>query len=456
MQSRPLPLNHRASPTAMRLRTRMFVTLLSVCTVLVLTMAVLFQLGFERGLDRFLLERQQSLLQQWSQDFAEYHAEHGDFAGISLRMMIWSEEDGRNQLPRTLVLLDDERVQLLGPTLPNSELVLAPVIRDNQTVGWVGLPAGSRHRDTLASNFRDSQIETLIRTILPTLLLALFGTWLLARALLKPIEQSAALARRLGDGDYHEKIAENRSDEIGELMRGMNRLAQSLAQASAARERWLADISHELRTPVAVLQGELEALIDGVRPASPDHLRSLHQEILHLKRLLDDLHDLSLADVGALRYRFAMLDFTALCGDALEAMRGRFSDHKLTLNIQLPTHPIMLQGDSTRLRQLLDNLLENSLKYTDPGGRVDVTMQATDRGARLDIADSAPGVSDADRQRLFEHLFRVEASRNRQLGGAGLGLALCERIVSAHRGSIEASASPFGGLQMTVLLDQEA
>jgi len=278
----------------------------------------------------------------------------------------------------------------------------------------------------------------------------------LARALLKPIEQSAALARRLGDGDYHEKIAENRSDEIGELMRGMNRLAQSLAQASAARERWLADISHELRTPVAVLQGELEALIDGVRPASPDHLRSLHQEILHLKRLLDDLHDLSLADVGALRYRFAMLDFTALCGDALEAMRGRFSDHKLTLNIQLPTHPIMLQGDSTRLRQLLDNLLENSLKYTDPGGRVDVTMQATDRGARLDIADSAPGVSDADRQRLFEHLFRVEASRNRQLGGAGLGLALCERIVSAHRGSIEASASPFGGLQMTVLLDQEA
>ncbi|MDF1630591.1 MAG: ATP-binding protein [Alcanivoracaceae bacterium] len=436
----------------MRLRTRVFVTLLSVSVVLVLTMAGLFQFGFEHGLDRFLNERRQSLLKEIATDLSGYYSERGDFDGIGLRLLIWAEEDGRNQLPDNLVLLDAEGMPVFGPQLPEDELVLYPIEVFAEVVGWVGVPSASRHRDRLARNFRDSQIETLIRIILPALLLALIGTWLLSRQLLRPIEQSAALARRLSDGEYQARLPEQRDDELGDLIRSMNRLAHSLAASSTARERWLADISHELRTPVAVLQGELEALVDGIRAADPQRLASLHQEVLHLRHLLDDLHDLALADAGALRYRFVLLDLKALLEDALQAMSGRLADHALELSLQADSQPLMIEGDATRLRQLIDNLLDNSIKYTDRGGQIQVVLERTTQGARLTLADSAPGVAEQNHDRLFERLFRVESSRNRELGGAGLGLALCRRIAEAHGGNISASASPLGGLQITVNL----
>ena len=440
----------------MRLRTRVFITLLSVSVVLVLTMAGLFQFGFERGLDRFLNERRQSLLKEIATDLSSYYSERGDFDGIGLRLLIWAEEDGRNRVPNDLVLLDAERMPLFGPELPEEALVLYPIEVFAEVVGWVGLPSASRHRDRLARNFRDSQIETLIRIILPALLLALIGTWWLSRQLLRPIEQSAALARRLSDGEYQARLPEQRDDELGELIRSMNRLALSLAESSTARERWLADISHELRTPVAVLQGELEALVDGVRDADPARLASLHQEVLHLRRLLDDLHDLALADAGALRYRFARLDLKALLEDALRAMSGRLADHALDLSLQTDAGPLMIEGDATRLRQLIDNLLDNSIKYTDRGGRIEVSLTKTSQGLQLTLADSAPGVAGQHHDKLFERLFRVESSRNRELGGAGLGLALCRRIAEAHGGNIAAADSALGGLLITVNLNEFA
>jgi len=273
----------------MRLRTRVFITLLSVSVVLVLTMAGLFQFGFERGLDRFLNERRQALLSEIATDLSGYYSERGNFDDIGLRLLIWAEEDDRNRVPNDLVLLDAERMPLFGPELPEEALVLYPVEVSAELVGWVGVPGASRHRDRLARNFRDSQIETLIRIILPALLLALIGTWWLSRQLLLPIEQSAALARRLSDGEYQARLPEQRDDELGELIRSMNRLAHSLAESSTARERWLADISHELRTPVAVLQGELEALVDGFQQlvgvgAAPVH-RCRHQLVVEQARI---------------------------------------------------------------------------------------------------------------------------------------------------------------------------
>lgn len=436
----------------MRLRTRLFLTLLSVSIVLVLSMAALFHYGFERGLDRFIDERRQALLQDIAQDLAAYHAEHGHLEGAGLRMLIWAGENGRTRLPDQLVLLDARRQPLFGPDIAETALVLRPIERNGAVVGWIGLPNASRHRDALASSFRDSQLDMLVRIILPTLLLVLLATWWLSRHLLRPIEQSAALARRLGDGEYQARLPEQRRDELGELIRSMNRLARSLADAHQARERWLADISHELRTPVAVLQGELEALVDGIRQPDPARLASLHQEVLHLRKLLDDLHDLALADAGSLRYRFADIDLSTLLTEALAAMAGRLEDHGLVVEVNLPPAPLLIQGDATRLRQLVDNLLDNSIKYTDRGGRLQLHLERHDSGLRLQLSDSAPAVSQDDLARLFDRLYRVDSSRNRQLGGAGLGLALCQRIAEAHGGQIRADLSPLGGLCMTVEL----
>lgn len=436
----------------MRLRTRVFVTLLSVSVILVLTMATLFHYGFERGLDRFINERRQSVLEEIAHDLADYYQEQGDLEGAGLRLLIWAQEDDRNRIPANLVLLNEMRQPLFGPDVAESGLVLHPVSVEEQVVGWVGLPNASRQRDALTSSFRDSQLDTLLRIILPTLLLILLATLALSRHLLRPIEQSAALARRLGDGEYQAQLPEQRHDELGDLIRSMNRLAHSLNEAHLARERWLADISHELRTPVAILQGELEALVDGIREPDPARLASLHQEVLHLRKLLDDLHDLALADAGSLRYRFADMDLRALLSDALSAMRGRLEDHGLTLTFHAPSAAVPIQGDATRLRQLIDNLLDNSIKYTDRGGQVQVSLSRDNGIIRLRIDDSAPGVSSTELPQLFERLYRVENSRNRQLGGAGLGLALCQRIVEAHGGHIRAEPAALGGVSIIVEL----
>ena len=226
----------------------------------------------------------------------------------------------------------------------------------------------------------------------------------------------------------------------------MNTLAETLATTQQARQRWLADMAHELRTPVTVLRGEIEAVQDGVRPSSPEMITRLHQQVVHISHLLDDLHDLSLADAGALRYQMETLDLRALCQQASNSVPATH----LSLSVNLPDHPCTIKGDATRLRQLLDNLLGNSNKYTAPGGQLQLTLSCGGGRVQLVIEDSAPGVTDEQLTHLFEYLYRAEGSRNRQTGGTGLGLAICERIVGAHGGTIHAEHSALGGLRISI------
>lgn len=433
----------------MRLRTRVFVTLLSVSTVLVLVMAILFQLGFERGLDRYINERRQSQLSALATDFADYYRNYGDFSGIDLRLLIWADERAAS-IPETLVLFDAEQFPVYGPELPLEQLLLRPIEVDQRTVGWVALPRGSIHRDALARNFGDSQRATLLRLLLPALLLAGLGTWWLSRHVLRPIEHSVRLADQLSHGDYLARLGEQRQDELGELMQSMNRLAHSLHQASHARERWLADISHELRTPVAVLQSELEALIDGIRDVTPARIADLHQQVLHLRHLLDDLHDLALADAGSLRYRMTRVDMAALVNETCRTMQRRLQERGLTLDLRCPAQGIPWHGDPTRLRQLLGNLLDNSVKYTHAGGQLQVSLTQRADTIELVVADSAPGIDPTHLPHLFKRLYRVDDNSAPHPGGSGLGLALCQRIVSGHHGTIVATASELGGLAISV------
>src|SRR5690606_10953086 len=151
-----------------------------------------------------------------------------------------------------------------------------------------------------------------------------------------------------------------------------------------------ADLSHELRTPVTVLRGELEAIQDGVRELTPARIDSLHREILHLGKLLDDLHDLALADAGALSYRMERTELVSLLQQGVAAIQPQCDSWQLRMQLHLPPAPVYLQGDALRLRQLLDNLLANACKYTDEGGEVRVTLAQHAQQIRLDIEDSPP------------------------------------------------------------------
>jgi two-component system, OmpR family, sensor histidine kinase BaeS len=174
---------------------------------------------------------------------------------------------------------------------------------------------------------------------------------------------------------------------------------------------------------------------------------------MRLNRLVDDLYQLSMSDLGALTYRKEDLDLAELVTDALDSFRPEFAQKGISLTEDIATAgTTMVFGDHERLCQLFSNLLENSLKYTDEGGSLKVSLLCSGYRATVDIKDSAPGVPASDLDRLFERLYRVEASRNRAAGGAGLGLAICRNIVDAHAGTICAQPSPLGGLWISVML----
>jgi two-component system sensor histidine kinase BaeS len=257
-----------------------------------------------------------------------------------------------------------------------------------------------------------------------------------------------AATEKIAKGEFDTRLPTTRSDEIGDAMRNINQMAAGLKKLEGARRQWLADMSHELRTPLTVLRGEIDALIDGIIVVTPQALRSLSEEVLKLNALVDDLHLLAMADLRALPCYFEEVDAAQLLEGIVQRFSLRAAQQGLTLALDLAQGgPLMARWDGKRIEQLVGNLLDNSLRYTDAPGRVLVRLrgEGADRLV-VEVEDTAPGVSASDLPRIFEPLFRADASRGRSTGGSGLGLAICEQIAKAHHGHLRAEPSPLGGV----------
>src|SRR5690606_30390968 len=215
------------------------------------------------------------------------------------------------------------------------------------------------------------------------------------------------------------------------------------------QRQWLADISHELRTPLAVMKGELEAVEDGVMVMDAALTRSLGEEVNQLTRLVDDLHQLAVTQISHLRYQWQPVEL----GQFMQQMQARLvpllQQAELEWELQTPEAELWVRADSLRLEQLVLNLVQNSVRYTDRGGKVRVRLERAER-IRLIWEDSAPGVDEADLQHLFDRFYRVEHSRQRALGGSGLGLAIVGNIAEAHNAHITARESSLGGLAIVL------
>ena len=247
-------------------------------------------------------------------------------------------------------------------------------------------------------------------------------------------------------------ITAGADDELGRLLDDVNHLAQVLERTEESRRDFMADISHELRTPLAVLRAELEAMQDGIRPLTPEGLQAVQGPVQQLGKLVEDLHELSMAQ-AEVSYQHEPLDVGAVLVQALAGMASRLADAGLQLQRVLPASPLPVLGEARRLEQVFVNLLENAARYTDAGGQVRVAARTVSgRQVEVVVEDSAPGVPADKRARLFERFYRVDSSRARARGGSGLGLAICQHIVQAHRGTITADDSPLGGLRITVTL----
>jgi len=350
-----------------------------------------------------------------------------------------------------LMLLDESGALIYGreSLLPGARRI--PLVLDGSPVGALALTPGPPLADLPELQFQARQGGRLWVIAAGMVLIAAVLAYPLSRRLVRPVRAFQQTAQRLAGGDYEARVQVQGGDEIARLGRDLNALAAALGRNEQARRRWVADISHELRTPIALLRAELEAIQDGVRPLDRTAVDALHGDVLRLGRLVDDLYELSMTDLGALRYRMVPTDIGEVLEADLDALRPRFAAAGLTLMYE-DRRPARTESpaDPDRLSQLFRNLLRNSLQYTDPGGSLEVRLHQDGDRVTLDFQDSAPGVPPEALPRLFDRLYRIDTSRSRNTGGAGLGLAIAKNIVEAHGGTIRADPSPAGGLWIRV------
>ena len=361
-------------------------------------------------------------------------------------------DDPFNIGPR-IALFDANRQRIIGRADFTELAIPKPIYVEGSTVGWIGIKPLKNVTASSDIDFLSEQSRSLFLFACALIILVALLAIFLARHLVRPIRNLTQASQHLAAGDYETRVSVIGHDEIAELARDFNTLAHTLEDNQQARQRWVADISHELRTPLAVMRSELEALEDGIRVIDKAAIHSLHAEVLRINKLVHDLHELSLSDIGALTYKRAREDLRNILQHAVTAFEARFLRHELRLNYSpgiLPELPI--NADRDRLLQLFSNLLENSIRYTDAGGEVSLTATIVDENVRIEIADSPPGVSPEECEKLFERLYRVESSRSRVGGGSGLGLAICKNIVDAHDGSIRAQPSTLDGLSVIIEL----
>ncbi len=282
--------------------------------------------------------------------------------------------------------------------------------------------------------------------------IALLLTFVLSRRILAPVKALTHAASRLGKGDFSQRVHTGDKGEVGELAQSFNSMADDLERAEQSRRHMVADVAHELRTPLSNLSGYLEAIRDGVLKPDADTIRSLDEEASSLSRLVDDLQELSLADADELKLVCQQEDVTRLIKQAVAALQPQAAAKDLKVSINLPDNLPTVNADSHRIRQVLHNLLENALAHTSQGGSITVTAWPEDNQVKISVVDTGEGIPAEDLPNIFERFYRVDKSRTRATGGSGLGLTIAKRLVEAHGGKIEVESEPGKGSSFTFSL----
>ncbi len=452
---------------------KLFLTLLLTSCLVSGGMFLFIQWNFDRGFLNYVNQQQLAEMEQLMPRLAEEYARQGSWQVLKDNPRVWeklllSGRDNRRPAPKgphppgpapgpppgqgvRLALYDADRQILIGPPdLPATNL--QPVALEGQTIGYLSLVPPRELSEAGDLLFLEQQTQSFALVALGVAVLSLLISFPLTTQLLRPIKALTTGTRKLTAGHFQTRIQATSRDELGQLCHDFNSLAFTLEKNEQARKQWVADIAHELRTPLSVLQGDIEALQDGVREAGPRTLGALHDEARHLTRLVNDLYELSMSDIGALDYKMRRIDPLALLREAAEQNEARFAAKGLELRLDVPDNRCEMSADPDRLQQLFGNLLENSLRYTQAPGLLEVSASVSDHHLRIDFADTPPGIDPSEHEKLFERLYRGERSRNRATGGAGLGLAICKNIVEAHRGDISAGPSKHGGLNINLNL----
>ena len=293
-------------------------------------------------------------------------------------------------------------------------------------------------------------VSAVQRSLLWTGLAAGVGGMLLvslvSRRILAPVRLLTAAARGLGAGDLTRRVPATGRDEVGHLAHTFNTMADSLQEAEEQRRSLVADVAHELRTPLSNIQGYLEAVKDGLLQPDSATIETIYQQVLHLAHLVEDLRLVALAEAGALRLNREPGSLADVLHRSVEAVRPRAEGKGVVVSLDVPPAFPLVEMDRTRVAQVVANLLENALQHTPEGGKVAVLAEVIETTrARVTVADTGEGIPHDELPHVFERFYRVDPSRSRATGGVGLGLTIAKQLVEAHGGAIRAESTPGKG-----------
>jgi signal transduction histidine kinase len=399
----------------------------------------------------------------WADRLADYYAQQGNWEGVASLIAgypcepSWGPWGQDWQMDYVLATADgtivaDAMGGRLGQTLSRPERAWAtPIIVDDQQVGLLLLSPFDHLRPahpTIARSFLLAGLAIGGLTLLVGLALS--------REMSRPLVDLTAATRAVATGDLSVRVPVRYHGEMRELSIAFNAMAEELAQADELRRNLTADVAHELRTPLSVIRGKLEGVLDGVYPSTPEHLAPILEEIKLLTQLVEDLRLLSLAEAGQLPLEKRAMDVGALLRDAQVNFSPQAADQGVTLALDLPSDLPEVMADRRRIAQVLGNLLTNALRHTPSGGRVTLSAavappiagEAGGGMVEVTVADTGPGIPPEDLPYIFERFWRGEKSRSRAGGGAGLGLAIAKHLVEAHGGEIGVKSSLTEGLKI--------
>jgi len=351
------------------------------------------------------------------------------------------------------IRLDPDRVHT-GEQVPEPILQRAgiPIEVGGQTVGWLISASALSLFTPLEQAFLRSVQRSIFTAALAAGAIALLLGGLFLQQVIAPLRRLDEAARRLAQGDLSQRVPVHARDELGRLAETFNEMAARLQRSEELRRRMIQDIAHELRTPLTVIQGDLQAILDGVFEPTPETIASIHEESLLLSRLIHDLRELSLAEAGELPLHKQRVDLRDVVQQTAQVVQPRLEAKGIELRVELSEEPLPAEADPQRIRQVLLNLLSNAERHTPEGGRIAVRAERRDGEARVSVSDTGPGIPPGDLPYVFERFWRGDRSRTRTSGGTGLGLAIAKQLVEAHGGRIGVESAPGRGATFTFAL----
>ena len=390
-------------------------------------------------------------------ELSTHHFRQGSWEGIQPVVTQWGKLYGRRIIltDNSGIVVADSEEEFLGKPY-TADMPGSPMRPpwESRNIGMLYIdPVGSSeiNRAALQIAFNTTG-RFFLWGGLVAIAIALLITFIMSRRILAPVRALTNAARELGKGDFSQRVKSSDKGEMGQLARSFNSMADDLEHAERLRRNMVADVAHELRTPLSNLKGYLEAIRDGVAKPDADTIRSLDEEAASLSRLVDDLQELSLADAGELKLVLQPEDVSSLIREATAALQTKAATKGLKISVDLPDKLPPVNIDAHRIKQVLHNLLDNAVSHTGKKGRAIVKAWQQENRVNISIADTGEGIPVEELPQIFERFYRVDKSRARATGGSGLGLTIAKRLVEAHGGEIKVESEPGQGSTFTFSL----